>query len=68
MMLVTKALKSTVGEDNSNAETYVSPQSFHPTSFLIATRFIVANRRVGTGLVASAVVSVCGKILNITQY
>ncbi|KAF4766419.1 hypothetical protein HAV15_010884 [Penicillium sp. str.  len=40
MMLVTKALKSTVGEDNSNAET-----------------FIVANRRVGTGLVASAVVS-----------
>ncbi|KAI3180316.1 hypothetical protein DTO046C5_1552 [Penicillium roqueforti] len=40
MIFVTKALKSTVGEDNSNAET-----------------FIVANRRVSTGLVASAVVS-----------
>ncbi|KAJ5408810.1 hypothetical protein N7509_002693 [Penicillium cosmopolitanum] len=40
MILVTRALKKTVGEDNSNAET-----------------FIVANRNVGTGLVASAVVS-----------
>ncbi|CAI7675314.1 unnamed protein product [Penicillium manginii] len=40
MILITKALKKTVGEDNSNAET-----------------FIVANRNVGTGLVASAVVS-----------
>ncbi|KAJ5094411.1 hypothetical protein N7456_010272 [Penicillium angulare] len=40
MILMTKVLKKTVGEDNTNVET-----------------FIVADRNVGTGLVASAVVS-----------
>lgn len=33
MIFVTKALKSTVGEDNSNAETYVFPQASHLTPF-----------------------------------
>lgn len=57
MILVTKALKSTVGEDNSNAETSVTKR-ICAWVLLTLSRFIVANRKVGTGLVASAVVSV----------
>lgn len=63
MMLVTKVLKKTTGEDNKKTEMYDPAQSSVTTPpslifILTYTRFMTANRTVGTGLTASAVISV----------
>ena len=62
MMLVPKVLKKTTGEDNKKTEMYDPAQFSVLYSSLIFiltyTRFMTANRTVGTGLTASAVISV----------
>lgn len=60
MMLITKILNKTVGEDNRKTEMYcTAPFLSIMLVLLIDTRFMTANRAVRTGLTASAVVSVC---------
>jgi hypothetical protein len=57
MMLITKVLKKTTGEDNKKTEMY----EYHvqtPTLTDPENRFMTANRTVRTGLTASAVISV----------
>jgi hypothetical protein len=62
MMLVTKVLKKTTGEDNKKTEMYgpILPPILilSPIPILTSNRFMTANRAVGTGLTASAVISV----------
>ena len=60
MMLITKVLKKTTGEDNKKTEMYAlffaNLRSFFITNSV--NRFMTANRTVRTGLTASAVISV----------
>ncbi len=71
MMLVTKVLKKTTGEDNKKTEMYDPAQSsvLSPSLIFILTyttcRFMTANRTVGTGLTASAVISVSTSCLDL---
>jgi hypothetical protein len=58
MVLVTRLLKRTVGEDNKKTEMYVRGQQSIDFLTNHAFRFMTANRSVKTGLTASAVISV----------
>lgn len=62
MMLITKVLKKTTGEDNEKTEMYANfPKSSFNTN--PENRFMTANRTVRTGLTASAVISVSSSLL-----
>ncbi|KAJ5989830.1 hypothetical protein N7522_010037 [Penicillium canescens] len=56
MMLITKVLKKTTGEDNKKTEMYEFAVQI-PTQTDPENRFMTANRTVRTGLTASAVIS-----------
>jgi len=59
MMVITKVLKRTTGEDNKKTEMYeYFLIVFRDISFWYQYRFMTANRSVRTGLTASAVISV----------
>ncbi|KAJ5344498.1 hypothetical protein N7452_002502 [Penicillium brevicompactum] len=55
MMLITRVLKKTTGEDNEKTEMW--EQNLLALNYANFTRFITANRTVRTGLTASAVIS-----------